>query len=206
MFEYIRGVLAVKEISRVCVEACGIGYEISIPLSTYEKLPDLGSDVKILTHYHVREDAHRLFGFWSEQERDMFRLLMGISKIGPKVALSVLSGISVEELISSVTHADPTRLEKIPSVGAKTAQRMVLELKGKVNSVSSAPRSAPRNTAKSATVAASKGRNVRDEAFEAMVALGYNDKQVIKALARVEEALENEAPVEEWIRKSLQVI
>lgn len=206
MFEYIRGVLTIKEISRVCVEACGVGYEITIPLSTFEKLPDPGSEVKILTHYHVREDAHRLFGFSSEQERDMFRLLMGISMIGPKVALSVLSGISVEELISSVAHADPSRLEKIPGVGAKTAQRMVLELKGKVNTASS-PRTATRSTGKSgATVTAAQKRNVRDEAFEAMVALGYNDKQVVKALARVEETLEKDTPVEEWIRKSLQVI
>lgn len=206
MFEYIRGLLTVKEISRVCIEACGIGYEISIPLSTFEKLPDPGNEVKVLTHYHVREDAHRLFGFSTEQERDIFRLLLGISMIGPKVALSVLSGISVEELISSVAHADPSRLEKIPGVGAKTAQRMVLELKGKVNTVSS-PRTAAKGTSKSsATVNAANSRNVRDEAFEAMVALGYNDKQVVKALARVEETLEKDAPVEEWIRKSLQVI
>lgn len=205
MFEYIRGVLTIKEISRVCVEASGVGYEISIPLSTFEKLPDPGNEVKVLIHYHVREDAHRLFGFLSEQERDIFRLLLGISMIGPKVALSVLSGISVEELISSVAHADPTRLEKIPGVGAKTAQRMVLELKGKVNTASS-PRSASRSTSKSGATVTTKSRNVRDEAFEAMVALGYNDKQVVKALARVEETLEKDAPVEEWIRKSLQVI
>jgi Holliday junction DNA helicase RuvA len=126
--------------------------------------------------------------------------------IGPKVALSVLSGISVEELISSVAHADPSRLEKIPGVGAKTAQRMVLELKGKVSTVSS-PRTTTKGASKSgATVITAKNRNVRDEAFEAMVALGYNDKQVVKALARVEETLEKDAPVEEWIRKSLQVI
>ncbi len=205
MFEYIRGVLTIKEISRVCVEAFGIGYEISIPLSTFEKLPDPGSEVKVLTHYHVREDAHRLFGFWSEQERDIFRLLTGISMIGPKVALSVLSGISVEELISSVAHADPSRLEKIPGVGAKTAQRMVLELKGKVNTASS-PRSTSRSSSKSGAATVSQSRSVRDEAFEAMVALGYNDRQVVKALSRVEETLEKDAPVEEWIRKSLQVI
>jgi Holliday junction DNA helicase RuvA len=204
MFDYIRGKLTVKEISRLCVEAFGVGYEIQIPLSTFEKLPDLGDDVKILTHYYVREDTQKLFGFWDERQRDMFRLLIGITKIGPKVALSVLSGISVEELIASVSQADPTRLEKIPGVGAKTAQRMVLELKGKVNAAPA--RLTASTSSKSGGVVSTRNLSVRDEANAAMVALGYNDKQVARALSRVEQTLDKEAPVEEWIRKSLQVI
>jgi Holliday junction DNA helicase RuvA len=204
MFEYIRGKLTIKEISRLCVEAAGVGYEIQIPLSTFEKLPDIGTDVKILTHHYVREDVQKLFGFWDDQERDMFRLLIGITKIGPKVALSVLSGISVEDLVSCVTQADPSRLEKIPGVGAKTAQRMVLELKGKVSATSSKIPS--RGSVKSGMSVSSQIGNVRDEAFAAMVALGYNDKQVEKAITRVGQTLEKDAPVEEWIRKSLQVI
>lgn len=204
MFEYIRGKLTVKEISRCCVEAFGVGYEVLIPLSTFEKLPDIGADVKVLTHHYIREDAQKLYGFYDDRERDMFRLLIGITKIGPKVALSVLSGISVEELAVCVSHADPSRLEKIPGVGAKTAQRMVLELKGKVNVASS--RSTIQTSGRSASVVASKNVNIREEAYAAMVSLGYNDKQVTRALSRVEQTVEKDAPVEEWIRMSLQVI
>lgn len=206
MIEYIRGTLAEKEVTRVAVEAHGVGYAISIPLSTFEQLPDLGADVKLQIHYHVREDAHKLYGFFTKTEKDMFRLLIGITKIGPKVALSVLSGISISDLVQSINTSDPSRLEKIPGVGAKTAQRLVMELKGKVGpslSVSSHPQA----SSGSRNITISKGPvNVRDEAFEAMISLGYNDKQVSKALARVEQTVAADALVEEWIRKALQVI
>jgi Holliday junction DNA helicase RuvA len=203
MIDYIRGKLTVKEITRICVEAHGVGYEMNIPLSTYESTPAPGTDVKVLVHHHVREDAQKLYGFWTDQERQMFRQLITISNIGPKVALSVLSGISVEELIRCVTHSDPSRLEKIPGVGPKTAQRMVLELKGKVSpAIVQSQRGSPVKNTGAVTIPV----YVRDEAFEAMIALGYNDKQVSKALSRVEQAIDKDAPVEEWIRKSLQVI
>jgi Holliday junction DNA helicase RuvA len=200
MIEYIKGILSEKEVTRVAIEAHGVGYNISIPLSTYEKLPEIGSNLLLHIHYLVREDAHKLYGFLSKTEREMFRHLIGITKIGPKVALSVLSGISVNDLVNCINNGDSSRLEKIPGVGQKTAQRLLMELKGKVGPASAYGVSESSLTVNSANL------KIRDEAFAAMVSLGYNDKQVQKAFTRVEQMVSVSAPVEEWIRKALQII
>lgn len=200
MIEYIKGLLSEKEVTRVAVEAHGVGYNINIPLSTYEKLPDTGTQLLLHIHYLVREDAHKLYGFLTKTEREMFRQLISITKIGPKVALSVLSGIAISDLVHCINSGDYTRLEKIPGVGQKTAQRLVMELKGKVGPLSLS--SAPVGT-RLAPVAIS---NIRDEAFAAMISLGYNEKQVQKAFSRVDQTITDAAPVEEWIRKALQII
>jgi len=200
MIEYIKGILSEKEVTRVAIEAHGVGYNISIPLSTYEKLPEIGSNLLLHIHYLVREDAHKLYGFLSKTEREMFRHLIGITKIGPKVALSVLSGISVNDLVNCINSGDSSRLEKIPGVGQKTAQRLLMELKGKVGPASAYGVSESSLTVNSANL------KIRDEAFAAMVSLGYNDKQVQKAFTRVEQMVSVSAPVEEWIRKALQII
>ena len=201
MIEYIRGILNEKEVTHVALEAHGVGYGVSIPLSTYESLPAPGTEVVLYIHYHVREDAHKLYGFYTKTEREMFRLLIGITKIGPKVALNILSGITISDLVRGINAADPSRLEKVSGVGAKTAQRLVLELKGKVGSVSVQDIGAI-----SGDPAVYKSGGTRDEAFAAMVSLGYNEKQVTKAFTRVEQAVTAHAPVEEWIRKALQII
>lgn len=184
-----------------------MGYGVNIPLSTYEHLPAPGEEVMVHIHYYVREDAHKLFGFSSKTEREMFRHLIGITKIGPKVALNLLSGIALKDLVMSVTSGDPSRLEKIPGVGAKTAQRLVLELKGKVGSMGII---AGTGTESSSTLRTNRGARsitgARDEAFAAMIALGYNEKQVVKAIARVEQESCSDDSVEVWIRKALQVI
>jgi Holliday junction DNA helicase RuvA len=200
MIEYIKGTLTEKEVTRVAIEAHGVGYNISIPLSTYEKLPETGTNLLLHIHYLVREDAHKLYGFLSKTEREMFRHLIGITKIGPKVALSVLSGITVDDLVNCINSGDSRRLEKIPGVGQKTAQRLLIELKGKVGS------SLVSGISEGALAVNSGTLKIRDEAFAALVSLGYNDKQVQKAFARVEQAVSANAPVEEWIRKALQII
>ncbi|MFP4163261.1 MAG: Holliday junction branch migration protein RuvA [Chitinispirillaceae bacterium] len=202
MIEYIRGKLAEKEIMHIAVEASGVGYAVNIPLSTYEKLPEPGKEVKVYIHYYVREDAVRLYGFSSETEREIFRHLISISKIGPKVALGILSGVSVDNLVSSINTADSSTLEKIPGVGAKTAQRLVIELKGKLAMTQSVSSPSVSLRVPSDIGASSE----REEAFAAMIALGYNEKQVLKAVARVEQVIETGAPVEEWIRMALKVI
>ena len=200
MIEYIKGTLTEKEVTRVAIEAHGVGYNISIPLSTYEKLPETGTNLLLHIHYLVREDAHKLYGFLSKTEREMFRHLIGITKIGPKGALRVLSGITVDDLVNCINSGDSRRLEKIPGVGQKTAQRLLIELKGKVGS------SLVSGISEGALAVNSGNLKIRDEAFAAMVSLGYNDKQVQKAFARVEQAVSANAPVEEWIRKALQII
>ncbi|HLV32429.1 MAG TPA: Holliday junction branch migration protein RuvA [Chitinispirillaceae bacterium] len=205
MIDYIRGVLTYKEVTRVSVETNGVGFDINIPLSTYEKLGETGTETVLYIHNHIREDAHKLYGFISRQEREMFRHLISISKIGPKAGLSVLSGITIDELIRSINTSDPSRLEKIPGVGVKTAQRLVLELKGKLGKNSFTPK--PAKTINSGdTVTDFRSSSVRDEAFAAMVSLGYNEKQVIRALSRVDQVIEKNAQVEDWIKNALQVI
>jgi Holliday junction DNA helicase RuvA len=205
MIDYVRGTLAEKEPSIVAVEAGGVGYEVNVPLSTYERLPAQGAEVKLYTHFHIREDAHKLFGFLTKAERELFRQLIGVSSIGPKTAMGILSKVSVDELAKSVTLGDPSRLTKIPGIGAKIAQRLIMELRGKIT----AP---PRGAASAAPASSGAEAPVSDtgaEAFEALISLGYNDKQVARAVERVRQTLAEEEvdiPVEEWIKKALQVI
>lgn len=202
MFEYIKGVLEEAELEVAVIDAGGVGYEISIPLSTYEALPKKGKTVKLFTHFHVREDSQKLYGFLTKAEREVFRKLITISKIGPKVALNVLSGLSIKDIVYSVQTQDSTRLRAISGIGPKTAQRLVMELKGKLD-VGDVDVSIPlRKGDKKADL----DMSIRNDAYSAMISLGYNEAQVISAITRVEQAVDKDAPVEEWIKKALQVI
>lgn len=201
MFDYVKGILAEKSVAGAVVETAGVGYELSIPLSTFEALGAEGSPVKLFTHHYVREDAEKLYGFSSKAEREIFRQLIAISNIGPKTAISILSGVSPQELVSCVNRGDTTRLRKIPGVGDKTASRLIMELKGRLGAAAAA---APQAGLVAGPV--DKGGGERGQAFDAMVSLGYTDKQVQAALGRVESVIEPGAPVEEWIKKALQVI
>jgi holliday junction DNA helicase RuvA len=200
MFDYIKGTLEEKDFGEAIVEAAGVGYSLNIPMSTYEKLPSVGREVKIFTHHHVREDAEKLYGFITKDERELFRQVIGISNIGPKTAMSILSGVSTDVLKECVKTSDASRLKKIPGIGEKTAQRLVMELKGKLEFLHEAAGSVNGVSGKHASSGS------RSEAFDAMISLGYAEKQVQAALTRVENVLEQNAPVEEWIKKALQVI
>ena len=202
MFEYIKGVLEEIEPDSAILDVGGVGYYIQIPLSTHDLLPDIGKTVKLMTHYYVREDTQKLYGFITREEREVFRRLLSISKIGPKVALNVLSGLSVKDIIFSVQTGDPTRLKAISGIGPKTAQRLVMELKGKLN-IPSVNISIP---LRKSTEKVNSGFSSKSDAHAAMISLGYNENQVINALLRVEQTIEIDAPVEMWIRKALQVI
>lgn len=205
MIDYIKGILAEKQPVSATIEAAGVGYFLSIPLSTYQQLPAAGSEAKLLVHHYVREDAERLFGFLTKLEREIFRELIGVTQIGPKVALAVLSGVSPHQLVAAVQRGDATRLKGISGVGPKTAQRLIMELKGKLGELSLSPE-AETSGLSTAAQGVHANRQVRKEAFEAMIALGYNDKQVYTAFERVEKVIGEEAGIEEWIKKSLQVI
>ncbi|MCF7858976.1 MAG: Holliday junction branch migration protein RuvA [Candidatus Cloacimonetes bacterium] len=137
MYSYIKGKLADKLPTQIVVESHGIGYELFIPLSTYDKLPAVDSQVNILVHYSFNEsDGVRLFGFFSEEEKSLFRLLINISKVGPKLALSVLSGLSISELIRAVQIGDVKLISTIHGIGKKSAERLIIELKDKVGDIS----------------------------------------------------------------------
>ncbi|MBN1127663.1 MAG: Holliday junction branch migration protein RuvA [Chitinispirillaceae bacterium] len=208
MIDFVRGIIAEKEPGRVTIEAHGVGYELFIPLSVYERLNAPGSEAKLYAHFHVREDAQRLFGFLTKKERELFRRLITISSIGPKTAIGILSKMTADELIRCVATGDASRLTKIPGVGAKTAGRLLVELRDTFTMTGFGGAEQANQAAGIETTGRISG--AREEAVEALVSLGYNDKQVARAVERVAQTLAGdggaEAGVEEWIKKALQVI
>lgn len=132
MIAHLRGTVFEKHPNEVIVEAAGVGYEVQIPISTYTSLPDVGASVSLRIHTHVREDAFLLFGFSTAEEKFVFERLISVSGIGPKLAITVLSGLATNDLVTAIRGGDVQRLVRIPGVGKKTAERMVLELKDKL--------------------------------------------------------------------------
>ena len=174
MIVYVRGTLAEKEPARVVIEAAGVGYELLIPLSTYERLPREGQEVKLLAYHCVREDDEILFGFSSTEERELFAKLTGVSGVGPKIALAILSGSSVGELSMSIAGGDAKRLAAIKGVGKKTAEKICVELRDKVSEFAFSGRGgegAPSPIAK--------------DAVAALRALGFNEETSAKMVSDV---------------------
>jgi Holliday junction DNA helicase RuvA len=143
MIGHLRGTVLEKHPNQVILEAAGVGYDVQIPISTYTALPEAGGSVALRIHTHVREDALLLFGFATAEEKAVFERLISISGIGPKLAITVLSGLPTSDLVSSIRNSDVQRLVRIPGVGKKTAERMVLELKDKLTVVDAAGKSVP---------------------------------------------------------------
>jgi len=169
MIGRLTGTLAAKHPPGVLVDVNGVGYELDVPMSTFYNLPALGERVTLLTHLAVREDAHQLYGFASATERQTFRELIRISGIGARTALSVLSGLSVDELAQAVALQDGSRLTRIPGIGKKTAERLLLELKGRL-----APALAGAETPSGASDPAA-------DIVRALLALGYSEKEASAA-------------------------
>ena len=168
MIGRITGTLAEKSPPQLLIDVNGVGYEVDVPMSSFYNLPALGAKVTLLTHFVVREDAQVLFGFLTHDERGTFRMLIKISGVGPKMALSILSGLSVNELAQAVSLQEASRLVKVPGIGKKTAERLLLELKGKLGDSLAAP----------ASVAA----GAQSDILQALVALGYSDREAGAAL------------------------
>ena len=181
MITFLEGKLVGALPTQAIVDVNGIGYEVFIPLSSYDKLPAAGQSVRILTHLHVREDAHVLYGFMSAAERDLFRLLVNhVSGIGPKLGLAVLSGMSVGNFKSAVVNSDVAVLAKISGLGKKTAERIVLELKDKLG-VAAAWEAA------SATHAPTPEEEQANEAVLALIALGYKQIDAHKSVREIQQ-------------------
>lgn len=195
MIAYLKGVLAEKEITRVVVECHGVGYEAAIPLSTFDRLPAEGAEVKLYTHHEVREDAQLLFGFATKPERDMFRLVTTVSGVGPKLALTVLSGLTVGDLQLAVSQGDAKRLAAVKGIGKKTAARIVVELKDKINPIEALANA-------TAETSREQGAVLRD-AMLALAALGFSEDI---ARAKVQQVLDGEpglADVETILKRAL---
>jgi Holliday junction DNA helicase RuvA len=188
MIGRLAGMLLEKNPPQIVVEAGGVGYEIEVPMSTFYNLPASGERVVLLTHLVVREDAHLLFGFGSEPERRAFRQLLKISGVGARTALAVLSGLSVAELIEAVAMQESGRLVKIPGIGRKTAERLLLELKGKLG------------TDVVSGVAVNRPKAVASDVMNALLALGYSDKEAQLAVKQMPEGLS----VSDGIRQALK--
>ncbi|HEX4859055.1 MAG TPA: Holliday junction branch migration protein RuvA [Usitatibacteraceae bacterium] len=192
MIGRIAGVLLEKNPPEIVVETSGgVGYEISVPMSTFYNLPKTGERVSLFTHLVVREDAQLLYGFGSEEERTTFRQLLKISGVGPKVALSVLSGLSVTDLAQAVVMQDTGRLTKVPGIGKKTAERLLLELKGKLATSVHVPAGAAGESASAA-----------QDILNALLALGYSDKEAVQAIKQ----LPKDATVADGIRAALKLL
>lgn len=196
MITFLDGELAEKEPSRIVVACGGVGYELFIPLSSYDKLPPPGAACRVLTWLCIREDAHTLYGFATDAERKLFQMLLSVSGIGPKTALSALSGMSVRELKVAIVGSDLKRISSISGIGKKTAERIVVELKDKLGdgealeAVAGAEPSSPEDL------------RSRD-ALLALIALGYKQAEAQAALRKVLPALSADAKVEEVVRKAL---
>jgi len=188
MIGRITGTLVEKRPPMVLLDVQGVGYEIDVPMSTFYQLPAVGSEVTLRTHLVVREDAHLLYGFGSEQERMAFRQLLKISGVGARTALAVLSGLSVADLQNAVRAEDSARLTKIPGIGKKTAERLLLELRGKLEMVVG-PETAPAAT-------------TSQDVVNALLALGYNEREAGWAI----EQLSDNLPVADSIRQALKLL
>ncbi len=189
MIGRLQGTLAAKNPPQVLIDCHGVGYEVDVPMSTFYQLPGLGEPVTLLTHFVVREDAQLLYGFATAPERDAFRQLIKVTGVGPRMALGVLSGLGVQELAQAITAQETGRLVKVPGIGKKTAERLLLELKGKLGAdLGSAHAHA--STAQQADI------------LQALLALGYSDKDAAAAL----KALPADVGVSDGIKLALRAL
>jgi Holliday junction DNA helicase RuvA len=190
MIGRLTGIIVEKNPPQLMLDVQGVGYEIDVPMSTFYNLPAIGERTVLFTHLVVREDAHLLFGFGSESERRAFRQLVKISGVGARTALSVLSGLSVAELSQAVTMQDSGRLIKIPGIGKKTAERLLLELKDKLG--------ADLTT----SVGIHRPPPVASDILHALLALGYSDKEAVAAVKKLPDGV----AVTDGIRQALQLL
>lgn len=188
MIAKLAGVLIEKTPPLVVIDCQGVGYEVEVPMSTFYDLPELGQKVQLLTHFVVREDAQLLYGFATVQEKQTFRQLLKVNGIGAKSALAILSGVSLDDLMMAVSQQEVAVLTQVPGVGKKTAERLLLELKDKFALADlSAAQSAPSAT---------------QDILNALIALGYNDREVVKVVKTLDKGLD----VSEGIKQALQLL
>jgi len=190
MIGRIQGVLLEKNPPQLLIDCAGVGYELEVPMSTFYGLPGIGQRVTLLAHLVVREDAHLLYGFGTESERRAFRQLLRISGVGARTALAVLSGMSVAELAEAVTLQETGRFTRVPGIGKKTAERLLLELKDKLGAELAAP------------LAANRAAPAAADVLHALIALGYSEKEAVGVVKQLPEGLS----VADGIRQALKFL
>lgn len=192
MIGRIRGTVIEKSLPLLCVDVNGIGYDVQVPMNALEELPALGEEITLFTHFVVREDAQQLYGFLNDADRQTFRTLIKITGIGPRTGLAILSGINAEQLALAVEEDNLTLLCKIPGIGKKTAERIVLELRGKLTAI------LPTSSSTTSTSAAHQ----RQDIANALMALGYSERELQKVLKELDPSLD----VSEGIRQALKLL
>ncbi len=195
MISYVRGTLVEKSPAKIVVESAGVGYEILVPLSSYDAIGEVGSEVKIYTYFHVREDSHTLFGFATLEERKLFQMLISVSGIGPRSALTILSGVSVDDFCEAIVTEQVDLLTAISGIGRKTAQRLIVELKGRIADERIRIGVGTRKIGMQGMVA---------EAVQALVSLGFPRPSARKAVEKCISEAERELDMEELIRGALR--
>lgn len=187
MIACLAGLLLEKTPPFVVLDCAGVGYELEVPMSTFYQLPELGEKLTLLTHMVVREDAQLLYGFASKQEKDTFRQLLKINGVGAKSALAILSGMSIDDLTEAVANQDVALMTRVPGVGKKTAERLLLELKGKFD-------------VSHAAAVAGEPKSTKQDVLNALIALGYNEREASASV----KSLEKDIGVSEGIKLALQ--
>jgi len=198
MIARLRGLLAAKQAEQLIIDVNGVGYRVMVPLSTFYQLPEAGTEVELAIHTHVSDSALDLYGFLSEREKSLFRLLLNVSGIGPRLALNVLSGIEAPDLVRALASGDLVRLTAVPGVGNKTAQRMIVELKDKVTALHWAAQAIGRPGERAQGPAA--------DAVSALTNLGYPQAQAERAVQAARAGLTGGAGLEELLKVSLKIL
>ncbi len=189
MIARLNGLLIEKSPPLIVLDCAGVGYEVEVPMSTFYNLPEIGAKVNLLTYMVVREDAQLLYGFGTEQEKSTFKQLLKVNGIGAKSALSILSGVSIEDLVQAVSMQEVGMLTRIPGIGKKTAERLLLELKDKFGTVGD-------------TAVGSHAISVSHDILNALLALGYNDREALAAV----KLLEKDVTVADGIKQALKLL
>ncbi|MBD2838264.1 Holliday junction branch migration protein RuvA [Metapseudomonas lalkuanensis] len=198
MIGRLRGNLAEKQPPHLILDVNGVGYELEVPMTTLYRLPSVGEPVTLHTHLVVREDAHLLYGFFEKRERELFRELIRLNGVGPKLALALMSGLEVDELVRCVQAQDTSTLVKIPGVGKKTAERLLVELKDRFKAWESMPAIATLVVEPRVGVAVSSAEN---DALAALIALGFKPQEASRAVSAIKE---DGLSSEEMIRRALK--
>ncbi len=199
MIGLIRGIILEKQPPQLLVDVNGIGYEIDAPMSTFYRLPEIGQEVTLATHFVVREDAQHLYGFFTQEERLLFRTLLKVNGVGPKLALTILSSISSDEFVQCVIHNDTASLVRLPGVGKKTAERLIIEMRDKLATWQQ------HSPVELSLLKPTTERGVRNtivqDAISALITLGYKPQEASRAVAKVDDGA---LTSEEIIRKALR--
>ncbi len=183
MIGRLTGEVADKQAPDVLIDVNGVGYEVQMPLTSFYELPDKGGQAIIYTHFVVREDAQLLYGFASKQERSLFRLLIKANGVGPKLALTILSGLTAEQFVQCVEHDDVTTLVKLPGVGKKTAERLLIEMRDRIKALDVSPEFMPKMSMESPLL--KSAQSDFEDAVSALTSLGYSAQQANKAVKSV---------------------